>query len=82
MKLTKHGKMRMKQRGFSKFVLDIILNFGNCKDVPGGAMKIYLGNKECQNIVSELKRAIQVMDKARNGSIIIIKDKIVTVYKN
>jgi hypothetical protein len=81
MKMTKHANTRKSQRGFSKFVMDIILTHGKYKDARGGAMRVFFGKKEYQNIVTELKRAIQLMDKAKGGSIIIAEDKIITLYK-
>jgi len=81
MKLTKHAKTRKNQRGFSKIVMDIILTYGNYKNARGGAIKVHFGKKEHQNIITELKRAIQAMDKVKGGSIIIAEDKIITLYK-
>lgn len=81
MKTTKHAKKRISQRGFSNFTLDIIQKYGNSKKAPGGAINIFFGNKEYQRVIEELKRAIQLMDRAKNGNIIIKGDRILTVYK-
>ena len=82
LKTTRHAKIRKQQRGFSKFVMNIILNYGRYKEAPGGATKVYFGNKEYQKIVAELKRALQMMDKAKGGNIVIANNKILTLYKN
>ena len=78
--LTEHSKKRMRQRGFSELALNIIQNYGRCESAPGDATKVFLGNKECQEAVREFKRAIQELDKARGGAIIISGNKILTVY--
>lgn len=81
MKITRHAKARKQQRGFSKFILNMILENGRWEGARDGATKVYFGNKEYQRIIAELKRAIQALDKAKGGSVIIAGDKIITVYK-
>ena len=81
MKLSKHAQQRQRQRGFSDFALKIIEETGRYERAPGGITRIFLGNKECQEIVVELKRAIQQLDKIRGGTMIIDGNDIVTVYK-
>jgi hypothetical protein len=81
MKLTQHAQKRSRQRGFSKQIIDIIMSQGRKKNAPGGAMKIFIGRRECQAVISELKRAIQVMDRAKDATMIIKDDRILTVYK-
>jgi len=82
MKLTQHAEKRSQQRGFSKQIIDIILSRGRNRCAPGGAMKIFIGRREYQAVISELKRAIQVMDKAKDSVLIINDDMILTVYKD
>ena len=81
MKLTQHAKKRCQQRGFSKQIINLILTQGRNRPAPGGAMKIFFGRREYQEIISELKQAIQVMDKAKNGILIINDNRILTAYK-
>jgi hypothetical protein len=88
MNLSKHARTRKRQRGFSSFSLDIIEKFGRCERVPGGATRIFFGKKEYQRAVAEFKKVIQLLDKAKNGSLIIAddtketEDTVITVYKN
>ena len=82
MKMTDHAKVRQNQRGMSNLVLDIIEQYGRYEKAAGGAIKIYLGNREYQNIVHELKSTLQILDKAKGGTLIINEDRIATVYKN
>lgn len=79
--MTKHSQIRKQQRGFSDFSLKIIQNFGREENAPGGATKITLGKREYQLVIGELKRAIQMLDKAKDGKIIYSNDQIITVYK-
>ncbi len=48
---------------------------------PGGATKIYFGDREYQEIVQETKHFLQMLDKARGGTIIIHDTDMLTVYK-
>lgn len=80
MKTTKHAIKRIRQRGFSQLSIDMIRQFGRLERAPGGASRLVFGNKEYQKAVKEFKRAIQVLDKARGGSIIIKDDSLLTVY--
>jgi hypothetical protein len=81
MNLTKHAEKRKNQRGFSKFTIDIILKNGSVKKAPGGTKQIFFGNKEYQETVSELKRVIQLLDRAKGGTIIVHAEQIITIYK-
>ena len=80
MKTTKHAKKRIRQRGFSKLTLDLIRQFGRHERAPAGAHKIVFGNKEYQKAVQEFKRAIQMLDKAKGGAIVIADDRLLTAY--
>ncbi len=77
---TKHSKIRMRQRGFSDFTMNIIQQYGRCENAPGNAMRIVFGNKEYQEAVGEFKRAIQLLDKAKGGAMIMSDGNVLTVY--
>lgn len=81
MKLTRHCEARKRQRGFSDFSLNIILKYGRLDPAAGGATKISFGNKEYQAAVRDLKRAIQMMDRAKGGNLVVINDFVLTMYK-
>lgn len=81
MKLTRHAEARKNQRGFSDFVMDMILQHGISKNAPGGATKISFRKKEYQKVVGQLKKAIQLMDKAKGGHVIMKDGCILTIYK-
>lgn len=81
MNKTKHLIKRQSQRGISDYLLDIIEKNGRYEPAPGGATKIYLGNREYQNLVHETKRFLQILDKAKGGTIIFHNQDMLTVYK-
>jgi hypothetical protein len=81
MNKTNHLVKRQCQRGIPNDLLDIIEKNGRYLRAPGGAIKIHLGNREYQNIVHETKRFLQVLDKARGGTIIVHDSAMLTVYK-
>jgi hypothetical protein len=81
MKLTRHAEKRARQRGFSDFSLDIIRGCGRAEKAPGGAIRMFFGNKEYQRAVSDLKRAIQLLDRAKGGTIIIANEGVLTIYR-
>jgi hypothetical protein len=81
--LTAHAKKRMRQRGFSGHSMDMIVNYGRYEPAPGGALKVFLGNKNHQELVARLKRDLQLLDHAKGGTVIVSKDGIIlTTYKN
>jgi hypothetical protein len=80
--LTEHAKKRMRQRSFSDYVMNIVLQYGRHEPATGGAIKIILGNKNYQALVTRLKRDLQLLDNAKGGTIIVSDDgRILTVYK-
>lgn len=81
MKMTAHAIARMNQRGISPEALDLILKYGSCKQTKDGGIGVFLGKKQCQEIISRLKKSIQLIDKAKNGFVILKDDCILTTYK-
>ena len=81
MRFTRHAEISRQQRGFSSFITDTILQFGEIRVAAGQATRVFLGNRQHREIVGELKRAIQFLDKAKGASIIIKGDNVLTVYK-
>jgi hypothetical protein len=81
MKKTKHAQTRLRQRGFTDLMIEVIENFGCCQRAPGGTEKIFFGKKEAIQLLHDLKRVIQVLDKIRAGTLIVDGDSIITAYK-
>ena len=82
MELTKHAKLRQGERGIPNSVLNVILENGISADAPGGVIKIFFGKREHQKTVSALKKFIQILDKAKGGTLIVKDNDILTVYKS
>jgi len=81
-RLSKHAKKRKNQRGFSDHTMNLIMESGRYKPAPGGAVKIFFGNKEYQKIVALLKKELQLLDKCKGGTIIASTNgNILTIYK-
>jgi len=81
MNKTKHFVKRQCQRGIPDYLVNIIEENGAYLQAPGGAIKIKLGNREYQNLVHEIKYLLQILDKAKGGTIIIRDQEMLTVYK-
>lgn len=80
MKPSQHAMKRMQQRGIRKQTLELLLIFGGLKLGKGNAIKFFIGKKESNQAVAELKKVIQLLDKARGRTMVISEDKIITVY--
>jgi hypothetical protein len=81
MNISRHASIRQRQRGFSDFVMKIIFRYGKSVNAPGNVTRIFFSDKDYQQVVSELKKAIQLLDKAKGGQMIVSGDQIFTVYK-
>jgi hypothetical protein len=82
MRLTRHGSVRQRQRGFSKLSLNIIKEYGKLEYAPGNAMKLSFGKREAEAAEAEFKRVLQILDKVKRSGMIILNGGIVTVYHN
>ena len=81
MKLTSHAQVRSRQRGFSNLCISLIEQFGRTEIAAGGALKISFGKRECDQAKHELKKMLQLLDKANGGTLIVDGDSILTMYK-
>jgi hypothetical protein len=61
--------------------ISLIEHFGRTEKVAGGAMKIYFGKKEYEMAQHELKKLLQLLDKANGSALIVDGDSILTMYK-
>jgi hypothetical protein len=81
MNKTKHAMLRQSQRGISDAILSIIQKHGKYENAPGGAIKIFFGNREYQAAATEMKKYLQDLEKAKGGTLIIVDNDLCTVYK-
>ena len=81
-RLSEHAEKRKNQRGFSDHTMNLIVESGRHEPAPGGAIRIFFGNKEHQEIIDLLKKDLQLLDKCKGGTIIASTDgNIITIYK-
>ncbi|HOI94572.1 MAG TPA: hypothetical protein PK250_07685 [Syntrophobacter fumaroxidans] len=81
MVLTKHALKRKRQRGFSSFSLEMIEKYGRYGSASGGLTEIFLGRKESLDLIRELKRDIQLIERLAGSRMLVGGDRVVTVYK-
>ena len=81
MMVSYHAQKRMQQRGIPEVLLRIIEEYGTVSQAPGGAEQIYFGRREAQELRTELKRIMQIIDKAQGTALIVSADRILTAYK-
>jgi len=81
MHMTRHATERARQRGLPEAVLDIILECGTLEHAPGGAFRVFLGKKETHDVVSRLKHAIHLVEKASGGCLVVKDDVVLTAYR-
>jgi hypothetical protein len=82
MKLTSHGLKRKRQRGFSSHSLEFIEKYGRYGKAPGGMTEIFLGKRESQDLIQQLKRDINLLEKLAGSIVITTGDLIITMYKS
>ena len=44
-------------------------------------LKLFFGNKECALAISDLKKMMKVLERAKGGTLIFGEDQVVTVYR-
>jgi hypothetical protein len=71
----------MRQRGIPAILVDIIEQCGRVSYVPGGAEKVFLGKREADLLRHELRRMLQILDKAQGAALIVKDGCILTAYK-
>ena len=75
MEKTYHAEKRMQQRGFNEVIVEIIMNYGRQEHLPGGAIGIFLGDKE-------YRKFRKLIEKAKNAKVIMRDGQILTCFKN
>jgi hypothetical protein len=82
MKMSKHAQVRIRQRGISIAVLDVIWKYGRESFAPGGAVKYFFGKNECQYALYEHKGRIQFLDHLKGCTIVVIDGVVISAYKH
>lgn len=71
MQLTYHANKRMRQRGFLRDHIDMLLKYGKSERKPGNVLEIKLSQKNRSQIIENLKKTIRLISKCRNKAILI-----------
>ena len=66
-KLTKHAKIRMNQRGISNFALNIIQENGRCERAPGGGYKDFLWEQGTSKNCGRVQKGHSVAGQSKRG---------------
>jgi len=80
MNFTRHAQSRSQQRCIPDSIIDLIMEYGNPKSRPGGAIEYCVSRKEISKIIFSLKRFINNLDKAADKAVILKDGNVVTVY--
>ena len=78
MRLTQHAHQRMTQRGITRTMIDLVLEFGEVNQD-----KAYLDKKHAQQLVRELEEKLRIAKKILDkGGCVVVEaaDTIVTTY--
>ena len=82
MKFSKHAHERSQQRGIPEELALVILLLGKERELSGGAKEFSLQKRDIPNVVSTLKRVMDVLHKAVGKSIVVDNDEetLITMY--
>jgi hypothetical protein len=76
LQITEHARTRFRQRGINDQVLDYLIQYGDAKHAPGGAIRISLTSRNAAKVISALKKEIHKIERAR-GLVVIQKDGLI-----
>lgn len=78
MQETKHVLQRMNQRGITKEMVNVVLDYGeSIQD------KAVLGKKDAQRLIKEMQKTMKVLQKiCDKGGVVVVaqEDTIITTY--
>ena len=77
---SNHAKIRFRQRGISKEVIELVNQYGKPSNTRGGAIKLSLKRRDVNKIIEELKRCIHFFERARTIVLIEKDGTILTGY--
>lgn len=75
-RLSQHADQRLRQRGFSRPDLELVMTFGETIE-----SRFELTNRAATDRIAELKREIQALSHLRGTRVIVADDVIVTTYR-
>jgi hypothetical protein len=72
--LTSHCKKRMKQRGISASLIDLLLRHGQEREAPGGASMILADRRLIAAKLQFLKSEMRQLESLRDVALIVAED--------
>jgi hypothetical protein len=69
--LTNHAISRLQQRGIPQKVSEVIYEFGEPVEKPGGVLAYRLLDRTAHELVHDLKLAINRIEKARHKILVV-----------
>lgn len=84
MDITTHAISRFQQRGIPLSICELIYEFGEATDRPGGVSAYNLSGKIADQLVHELKITINRIEQAKSKTLIVDDQKeiVITGYYN
>ncbi|MDY6832130.1 MAG: hypothetical protein SWC96_09890 [Thermodesulfobacteriota bacterium] len=82
MHLTNHARTRTQQRGFNKKHVDLILNYGSPRIKPGNAIEYYIGRKEKNRLIEQMRQKIKLLESCADKAVLVdsAADTVITTY--
>lgn len=81
MKLTRHARQRLRQRGIRSSLLSYIINFGTAVERAGNVLEYRLTKERASMLIQSHKDEIREIERAQNNGVLIAEDDtVVTVY--
>ena len=74
--LTNHAKVRMRQRGYRGFDIDLVLRYGT-----EGQEAVVLTHSDAQRGVERLKKEIQALERLSGTAVVTAGEVVQTVYR-
>ncbi len=74
--MTNHAEARMRQRGFRKADVDLVLSVATCV----GEDAFFLTDQDASREIERRKREIQQLERLRGSKIIVAGDALITLY--
>ena len=74
--LTKHGEIRMQQRGMKKVDIDLVLACGTQVDEETWLLR----QQDVERGIRSRKKEIQALERLRNQKVVVYGDRLGTTY--
>ncbi|MBA4416838.1 MAG: hypothetical protein C0392_02840 [Syntrophus sp. (in: bacteria)] len=82
MEMSQHARIRIRQRGITEAIVNLITEYGTPVERKGNALEYSLNKKQTLVIIEELRCRIGALQKAMNKAVLVSEDTgdIITVY--